>query len=174
MKDFSTRPGNDREWAALITAAEKLPGAASPEPSRRAAVLDMADPAFANPPSMKAAVDAQLKRRKIAAPKNLTAYTRLVCDSLGHGHAGAMRAFERMSGRTFKRILMVGGGSKNRLLCQATADATGIPVVSFSLEGTAVGNLASQLIALGAVKDLATFRSHLGANLQQKVYTPRS
>jgi rhamnulokinase len=165
MKDFSARPQTDREWAALIAAAEKLPAAKAP--------LDMSDPAFANPPSMKTAVDAQLKRRKIAAPKNLTAYTRLVCDSLGHGHAGAMRAFERMAGRTFKRILMVGGGSKNRLLCQATADAAGLPVVSFNLEGTAVGNLARQLIALGAVKDLATFRSHLGATLQQKVYHPR-
>jgi rhamnulokinase len=166
MKDFSTRPQNDLEWAALIAAAEKLPAAK--------ATLDMSDPAFANPPSMKAAVDAQLKKRKLSAPKNLTAYTRLVCDSLGHGHAGAMRAFERMAGRTFKRILMVGGGSKNRLLCQATADAAGIPVVSFSLEGTAVGNLASQLIALGAVKNLATFRSHLGATLQQKAYNPRT
>jgi rhamnulokinase len=60
------------------------------------------------------------------------------------------------------------------LLCQATADAAGVPVVSFALEGTAVGNLANQLIALGAVRDLATFRRHLGANLKQKVYSPRS
>lgn len=163
MKDFSTHPQNDRAWAALIAAAEKLPAPA---------VLDMKDPAFANPPSMKAAIDAQLKRRKLPIPKNLAAYTRLICDSLGQGHAGAIRAFERMAGRTFKRILMVGGGSKNRLLCQATADAAGIPVVSFKLEGTAVGNLASQLVALGAVKDLATFRTHLAATLQQKLYTP--
>ena len=78
-----------------------------------------------------------------------------------------------MTGRKFRRILIVGGGSKNRLMCQATADAAGIPVVSFSLEGTAVGNLASQLVALGMVKDLATFRRHLGGNLKQTVYTPR-
>jgi rhamnulokinase len=45
--------------------------------------------------------------------------------------------------------------------------------VSFSLEGTAVGNLASQLISLGAVADLPTFRRHLGGNLKQKVYTPK-
>ncbi len=166
MKDFSTRPEGDRAWAALIAAAEKL--------SAPAKLLDMTDPAFANPPSMKAAIDAQLKKAKSPAPKNLAAYTRLICESLGQGHAGAMRAFERMAGRKFQRILMVGGGSKNRLLCQATADAAGIPVVSFKLEGTAVGNLARQLIALGAVKDLATFRTHLGATLQQKTYTPRS
>ena len=165
MKDFSTHPRSNREWAALIAAAEKLPALGS--------VLDLTDPAFANPPSMKAAIDAQVKKRRLPVPKNLAAYARLICASLGQGHAGAMRAFERMAGRKFKRILMVGGGSKNRLLCQATADAAGIPVVSFNLEGTAVGNLARQLIALGAVKDLATFRTHLGAGLSQKTYRPQ-
>ena len=166
MKDFATRPTSDQAWAALITAAEKLP--APP------ALLDVIDPAFTNPPSMKAAIDAQLKRRKLAAPKNLAGYTRLICASLGRGHADAMRAFEKMGGKKFRRILIVGGGSKNRLLCQATANESGLPVVSFALEGTAVGNIASQLIALGAVKDLATFRRLLGARLTQKVYQPRS
>jgi rhamnulokinase len=166
LKDFASRPSSDAQWAALITAAEKLPAPA--------ALLDVVDPAFANPPSMRAAIDAQLKRRKLAAPKNIAGYMRLICDSLGRGHADAMRAFEKMGGRKFRRILIVGGGSKNRLLCQATADAAGVPVVSFALEGTAVGNLANQLIALGAVRDLATFRRHLGANLKQKVYSPRS
>jgi rhamnulokinase len=165
MKDFKQRPQHDREWAALITAAEKQPAPAS--------LLDTTDEAFTSPASMKAAIDAQLKRRKIAAPKNLAGYTRLICDSIGSGHAKAAQAFERMTGRKFNRILMVGGGSKNRLLCQATADAAGIPVVSFNLEGTAVGNMARQLIALKAVKDLKTFRRLLSANLQQKTYTPR-
>ena len=165
MKDFASRPADDKAWAALITAAEKLPAPA--------ALLDVTDPALTNPRSMKAAIDAQLKRRKLPTPKNLAAYTRLICDSLGRGHADAMRAFEKMAGKKFRRILIVGGGSKNRLLCQATANAAGIPVVSFALEGTAVGNIASQLIALRAVKNLPTFRRLLGANLAQKIYTPR-
>jgi rhamnulokinase len=77
-----------------------------------------------------------------------------------------------MTGRRFRRILIVGGGSRNRLLCQATADAAGVPVVSFALEGTAVGNLARQLIALRAVRDLPTFRRLLAADLAQTVYQP--
>jgi rhamnulokinase len=77
-----------------------------------------------------------------------------------------------MARRKFRRILIVGSGSRNRLLCQATANAAGLPVVSFELEGTAVGNLARQLIALRAVKDLATFRRHLAADLKQKTYEP--
>ena len=166
MKEFSSRPTSDAEWAALIRAAAKL--AVSKE------VLDGADKAFANPPSMKGAIDAQLKRRHVAPPKTLAGYARLICDSLGRGHADAKTAFERMTGRKFQRILIVGGGSRNTLLCQATADAAGLPVVSFKLEGTAVGNIARQLIALGAVKNLATFRKHLGEALEQKVYSAAS
>ena len=164
LKDFSSRPSNDREWTALINAAEKLPAPAQ--------LLDVKDPAFTNPPSMRAAIDAQLRKKKIPLPKNLPSYTRLICDSLGRGHANAMRAFERLSGRTFKRILIVGGGSKNRLLCQATADESGLPVVSLALEGTAVGNIANQLIALRAVKNLATFRAHPANDLKQTIYKP--
>ena len=164
MKAFSSRPSSDREWAALIAKAERLPA-----PS---ALLDVTDPSFSNPASMKDAIDAQLKRRKLKAPKDLAGYTRLICDSLGRGHADAKAAFERMAGKKFNRILMVGGGSKNRLLCQATANAAGIPVVSFALEGTAVGNLASQWIALRAVKDLQTFRHHLARGLTQKISRP--
>ncbi len=168
MKDFASRPTNDAAWAKLITAAENLRGS---ELARD--LLDITDPALTNPKSMKAAIDAQLKKRRIPAPKTLAGYTRLICDSLGRGHADAKTSFERMSGRTFKRILMVGGGSKNRLLCQATANAAGIPVVSFALEGTAVGNLANQLVALRAVKNIAAFRALFAPTLKQTIYTPR-
>lgn len=166
MRDFAARPTNDAEWKKLIDAAE-----AQPPPST---LLDVADPVFGNPPSMKAAIDAQLKTKKAKAPSELAGYLRLICESLGQGHANAIRTFERLAGRKFQRILIVGGGSKNRLLCQATADASGLPVVSFQLEGTAVGNIASQLIALGAVKDLTTFRRHLGRGLTQKTFHPRT
>ncbi len=166
MKDFVARPQTEREWSALIAIAERLPPPA--------ALLDAADPAFANPPSMRAAIDRQLKKQRAVPPRNLAGYTRLICASLGRGHANALKSFEHMTGRRFRRILIVGGGSKNRLLCQATADAAGLPVVSFRLEGAAVGNLASQLGALGEVADLPTFRRHLGNTLKQTVYLPKA
>ena len=166
LKDFASRPRNDREWATLIGAAERLP-----EPTT---LLAVTEPAFTNPASMRAAIDDHLRSRRAAVPRDLAGYVRLICASLGRGHADALRAFERMTGRRFRRILVVGGGSKNRLLCQATADAAGIPVVSFALEGTAVGNIARQLIALKAVPDLATFRQRLSASLDQVVYRARA
>jgi rhamnulokinase len=166
FKDFAIRPATAAAWDRLLSAAEKLPAPA--------ALLEVGDAAFANPPSMRAAIDAQLKRRRLKPPADLAGYTRLICASLGQGHADCLRNFERLAGKTFTRILMTGGGAKNRLLCQATADAAGIPVVSFALEGTAVGNLANQLIALRRVKNLATFRALLAPTLKPTTYTPQT
>lgn len=165
LKDMPGRPRQARDWAALIRAASRLP--APP------VLVDVTDPIFANPPDMRAAIDAQLRRRKGRPPTTAAGYTRLLCESLGAGHAGAMRSFERLAGRTFQRILMVGGGSKNPLLCQATANACGLPLVSYSIEGTAVGNLSSQLVALGAVRNLAAFRAALAEQLTGTTYSPR-
>jgi Sugar (pentulose and hexulose) kinases len=163
LKDFSARPRNQREWAHLLRAAMRAPA-----PTH---LLDLADPNFVNPPSMRAAIDEQLSQSS-QLPKNLAAYVRLICVSLGAGHAAAARSFAQLSGRRFKRILMVGGGARNPLLCQATADASGLPVQAFSLEGSAVGNIASQLIALGAVKDLPAFRRSFANQLEATTYQP--
>lgn len=165
LKEFSARPKNDAEWAKLIGASSKL--------TALSFKLDVTDPAFVNPTSMKSAIDAQLKKRKLPAPKNLAGYVRLICDSLGQGHADAIRAFERLAGKKFRRILIVGGGSKNRLLCQATANAGGLPVHAFTLEGTATGNIASQLIGLRAVKNLTAFRALLSKQLKPTLYQPQ-
>jgi len=162
---FTRRPGTAGQWRRLIAAAGSAPAPA--------ALLDVTDSALFNPPSMRSAVDAQLGRRGARAPRDLAGYARLICDSLARGHADAARAFERLAGRAFRRILIVGGGSQNRLLCQATADAAGLPVRSFSLEGSAVGNLAAQLVALGEVPDMAAFRSIHSAQLRGAAFEPR-
>lgn len=165
LKDFAHRPQTDADWTALIDEAAARPASATR--------LDTGDPAFANPPSMRAAIDNQLRARGTKPPKDLAGYARLICDSLGEAHAEARRFFARLAGREFRRILIVGGGSKNRLLCQATADAAGLPVVSLELEGSAVGNIAHQLIALGAVRDLGEFRRQLAKVIPRTIYEPR-
>lgn len=166
LKDLAARPKSPAEWETLIRAAEELP----PPPF----LLDTADPAFVNPPSMRAAIDAQLRSRGAKLPRSAEAYTRLVCASLGQAHADAVRLFARLGNRSFRRILIAGGGSKNRLLCQATADASGLPVTSLQLEGSAVGNLAHQFLALGLFPDLAAFRRLVSASFPHSTFLPQT
>lgn len=166
MKEFKTRPQSESERASLNAAAAALPNPRC--------LIDTEDPAFANPPSMRAAIDAQLRRKKASPPRDLAGYLRLICESLGVGHARAKDNFEKMTGRSFSRILVVGGGSRNKLMCQATANSAGVPVVSYNLEGTAVGNLARQLISLGEVAGLRDFRNKLARDLKGVEYTPSS
>jgi rhamnulokinase len=165
LKDFSWRPRTAYAWRQLIAAAARAPAPRD--------LLDLGDEGLFNPPSMRGAIDAQLRRSGARPPRDLVGYVRLICSSLGMGHAKAAQSIGRLSGRKFGRILAVGGGSQNRLLCQATADAAGIPVDSYSLEGAAVGNIAAQLVALGAVADNGSFRRIYSRQLKKTAYSPR-
>ena len=161
---FRTRPHDRAGWRRLIAAAT-----AAPAPRM---LLDVSDSALFNPPDMRTAIDAQLLRRESRPPRTLPGYVRLICASLARSHAEGARIFSRLTGRRFRRILMVGGGAKNALLCQATAEATGLPVHALQLEGTAVGNLANQLVGLGAVPSLRAFRADFAQHLTATIYRP--
>ena len=164
LPQFRERPQSDAEWSALITAAEQ----ATPPKE----CLDTSDRSLFNPPNMKEAIDAQLQARSLPVPTSLPEYTRLICDSLARSMADTAERYSKIAGISYERMVMVGGGSKNRLLCQRTADFTGMPVVSYSLEGTAVGNMAYQLLALGAVDSLHDCREIIRRGINEKIYQP--
>ena len=65
-----------------------------------------------------------------------------------------LESLESVTGRRFDEIRIVGGGSRSRLLNQFTADATGRQVVAGPAEATALGNIAMQMLATGAVGSL--------------------
>lgn len=158
------KPANPAEWDQLVAAAAALP--------RGKATLDLDDGSFFNPPSMTAAIATAARRAGLRPPRTPAEYMRLVVDSIAAHQAAKARLLARLSGRTFRRILVVGGGSNNHLLCQSIADAAGLPVHSLQLEGSAVGNLACQFIALDAVASLASFRAHLARALPARIHSP--
>ena len=67
-------------------------------------------------------------------------------------------ALERLVGARITEVQIVGGGSRNTLLNQFTADATGRTVIAGPVEATALGNVAMQMVATGAVGELAEAR----------------
>jgi rhamnulokinase len=73
----------------------------------------------------------------------------------------------------FKRIHAVGGGTRNKLLCQFIADATGLTVLTGPIEGTAVGNLVSQLYALQFVKNFEEARNLIKRSFDFQIFEPK-
>ena len=85
----------------------------------------------------------------------------------------AVRGLEKNTGKTFTSLNIVGGGSQDAYLNQLTADATGLPVYAGPTEGTAIGNLAVQMIADGALRDVQHARDVIRASFPIRVFTPR-
>ena len=85
-----------------------------------------------------------------------------------------MQTASDLSGRELDSIHLVGGGSLNRLLCQATADRTGLPVLAGPVEATALGNVLVQARALGAAPDsLEELRALVAATHEPERFDPR-
>ncbi len=99
------------------------------------------DPAFLAPESMRAAFDAALPH----PPRCMIGYFRSAFLSLAECYARAIADIERNTGRTYTKLYIVGGGARNALLNQMTAEKTGKEVIALPIEATALGNLKIQM-----------------------------
>ena len=103
--------------------------------------VDVYDPIFLAPESMKAAFDARLPH----PPKCDMGYFRCAYRSLALGYKQAIEEIERNTGKTYKKLYIVGGGAKNQFLNRLTQEATGKQVIALPIEATALGSLKIQL-----------------------------
>jgi len=98
---------------------------------------------------MPSLLNEQLRLRGLAevpdVPGNEPVFARLIFESLASRYAEVLRNLERMTGRTFRRVYILGGGSKNQLLTRLTHQHTGLPVEIGNAESSTVGNFAVQL-----------------------------
>jgi rhamnulokinase len=130
-------------------------------------------PRFFNPPSMVAALRASLLETGQAAPDDPVLLTKVILDSLALRYASVLATIEDLTGQAVPGIHIVGGGSLNAYLNQATADAAGRPVLAGPVEATAAGNILAQAIARGEVSSLAEARRLLGQSVQPRPFAPR-
>jgi rhamnulokinase len=105
-------------------------------------------------------------------PADPVLLAKVVLDSLAVRYAEVVGTIESLSGRRVEGIHVVGGGSQNAYLNQATADAARRPVVAGPVEATALGNLAVQAIAGGEVASLAEARRLIAAGVELRRYEP--
>jgi rhamnulokinase len=135
--------------------------------------IDPDHPRFFNPPSMTREVTAALAETGQAVPSDPVVLAKVILDSLAARYAEVVRTIETLTGRRVEGIHVVGGGSLNEYLNQATADASELPVVAGPVEATAMGNLAVQAIADGEVASLSEARRRIAAGLDLRRYEPR-
>jgi rhamnulokinase len=107
-------------------------------------------------------------------PASPAAFTRAILESLAFKYRSVIESLEDLTGVRYKFLRIVGGGSRNRLLNQLTADATGRPVVAGPIEATALGNIAMQMLATGTVRSLAEARQMIEASFPTQRYEPRA
>ena len=152
---------------------ESLLHAAAQEPPLRA-VVNPDDPAYLPPGDMPDRVARACAGSGQPVPRSRAAFVRCIMDSLALAHRRAVRVAAELSGREVEVVHVVGGGARNDLLCQLTADACGLPVVAGPVEATALGNALVQARALGAITgDLARLRGLVRDNVELRSYEPR-
>ena len=135
--------GNDWDWEDL----NRFCAAAEP----RRSFIDPDSPEFLSPNDMPEAIRSFCRRTNQEVPESEGAVIRCAIDSLALKFRYILSRLERLAEGPIRTIHIVGGGTKNRQLCQATADACGLPVAAGPVEATATGNLLVQAIAAGDI-----------------------
>ncbi|HEY2431366.1 MAG TPA: rhamnulokinase family protein [Vicinamibacterales bacterium] len=163
-RDWS-RAGQRYEYAELVAGA-------ADERTAFVSLFDPDDPDFLHPDDMPGAIAAYCRRTSQPAPETPAAFTRAILESLAFKYRVVLDALEALTGTPITEVQVVGGGSRNALLNQFTADATGRTVIAGPVEATALGNVAMQMVGTGAVGDLAEARRLIEHSFPVERVTP--
>jgi rhamnulokinase len=158
------RKGRDLDYVGLTRLATES------EPFRT--LVDPALPSFATPGDMLAKLTAAATNAGQAIPDSPGHFVRACLESLALAYRDKLNTLETILDRKFDVIHVVGGGGKNELLCQMTADATGRRVVVGPYEATALGNALVQAMAAGDVADLTDLRKIVARSFELKTFQP--
>ena len=166
-----------REWSehGIYVDYESLLEEVSPIEGRDA-IIYPDDQRYFNPPVMLDAINQQLVENGFSdqvTASNPAFITRTILDSLALRYASVLRTIESLTGRKIEGVHIVGGGSRNEYLNQATATTTGLPVRAGPVEATVIGNVLVQAIAARRFASLADARRYVGEHAQLRTYEPR-
>ena len=166
VRQFNDEGKRDLDLPELLAAASALTTPVS--------VFDANDASFLPPGDMPARIAAWCTTHGLAAPQTPVEFVRSIVESLAVAFADAVRTASELSGKTVSVIHIVGGGSQNELLCQLTADRSGLPVLAGPVEATAIGNVLVQARALGfASGSLESLRALVAGAFLPVLYRPR-
>ncbi|WP_405009940.1 rhamnulokinase family protein [Kitasatospora sp. NBC_01539] len=138
-----------------------------------AALVNPDAPEFLAPGDIPARIAEYCARTGQTPPESQGAVVRCILESLALAHRHTLRQAAELAGRDIRVVHLVGGGSRNELLCQFTADATGLPVVAGPTEATALGNVLVQARAHAVVGDRSDMRRLVSRTQDLRRYTPK-
>ncbi|MBU4211719.1 MAG: rhamnulokinase [Verrucomicrobia bacterium] len=166
LRRYLERQGAPLSNAAMIQAAGKE--------KPFAGYLDVNAPEFFVCDDPESSIARFLRRTGQKQVRGWPATARLIIEGVAWSFRQAMEELAALTGSKFKRICLVGGGSRNRMLCQMTADATGLKVLAGPAEATVAGNLAAQALATGRLKGPENIRELIRNSFKPELFSPRN
>jgi rhamnulokinase len=164
-----------REWAqetGQLMDWEHIKQAAALAPPLRS-IIDTDHPAFYQAGDMPVKIRDYCKKTGQPLPETVGEIARTCYESLALKYRYTLDAMGKMKGTTVTSLNIVGGGTKNRLLSQMAADATGLAVITGPVEGAAMGNALMQAMAHGEIAGIDQLRDVVRASVDTQVYPPR-
>jgi rhamnulokinase len=159
------RDGMPADLTALLEQAARRPAPVE--------VFDADDPRFLPPGDMPGRIREWYREQGLPAPDDQADMVRAIVESLAAAFAAAVRTAATLSGVDVATVHIVGGGCRNALLCQLTADRLGIPLLAGPVEATALGNVLLTARATGLIEgDLAALRASVNDRFPPTRYVP--
>ena len=158
------KEGFDHSFAELADMAAK---------AESVCYIDPDYPDFDNPGNMPEKIREFCRKTGQKEPSSIGEFARCIYESLALKYKYTLESIEKLTGKKFSAINIIGGGCKAEILCRMTADICGVKVIAGPSEATALGNIAVQLISLGEVKDLKAAKKLIAAGGDVKEYLPQ-
>ncbi len=137
------------------------------------AIVDPDDLAFMNPPDMPAAIMEYCRSTGQAVPQSHAEISRTVLESLALKYRQTLDQLRALSPSPIDTIYIIGGGVQNETLCQFTANACQVPVITGPAEGTALGNILVQAMAQGDLHSHSEIREVVRLSFPSKIFLPQ-
>ncbi len=160
------RDGTEYSYDDLTTRAARM---ASPD-----LIVDVDDPALLHPDDMPAAIRAQFAECASGAGSDPVVLIRAIFEGLASAYRRSIADLERLTGQRVGAIAVVGGGARNALLCQLTADACQCVVYAGPAEASATGNILVQAVADRALSNLRQIRDFIKTTSRPDIFEPRA
>lgn len=134
--------------------------------------IDPDSPVFLNPENMVDAIQKYCRSSGQEVPREIGDVSRGIFEGLAFRYRQTLEQLQNVSEKPIESIYIVGGGSRNSLLCQFTSNATGLPVNAGPSEATVTGNILMQAAAAGEIDSLKALRETVKNSFKIKSFKP--